>query len=86
MTEAERIRIAERARKAKEFLDSEVMKEALDGLEKANIDALLALAHDKDAERRDKVNQVNAIRALRAQLHAFMVHSEVLHRAEHKIA
>lgn len=86
MTEAERLAVADRARRAQELLDADVFKEAIEGLEKANIEVLLSLPHDKDAERRDKVNQINAIRALRGQLQAFVAEGEVLRKPEHKVA
>ena len=76
MTESERLAIADRARRAKEFLDSDVMKDALEGLERANLEILLALGPEMDLERRDKVNQINAIRAVKAQLQAFVTEGE----------
>lgn len=78
MNETERQKIAERARKAAEILSSDVMKDAFDGLEKANIEVLLSLGPDKDAERRDKVNQINAIRALRGQLKSYVSEGGVI--------
>lgn len=86
MTEAERLAVADRARRAKEMLDSDVIRDAFDGLEKANIEVLLSLPHDEDAARRDKVNQINAIRALKGQLQAFVAEGDVLRKHEHKVA
>ena len=86
MTESERLAIADRARRAKEFLDSDVMQDALEGLARANLEILLALGPEMDLERRDKVNQINAIRAVKAQLQAFVSEGEVIARQQPKIA
>lgn len=86
MNETDRAIIADRARRAKEFLDADVVQEAMNGLERANYEALLNLDHDKDAERRDKVNQINAIRALRAQLQRYVAEGEIIAKQTQQVA
>ena len=86
MTESERLQIQDRARKAKELLDSEVITEAFVALERANMDALLSLAPSQDVERRDFAARINAIRAVRGQLHEFVTADTVQNKPVHKIA
>lgn len=79
--EQEKAARLDRARRAREVLTNPVMSEAFTALEALNVEQLLSFGPAMDLERRDKVNQINALRAVRAQLEYFISSGEAMSKA-----
>lgn len=73
MTEGQIALAKDRASRAKDILESEIMGEVFLAIEKRTFEEMLRLAHDDDAGRKHCVDKVNAIRSLALELKSIIV-------------
>ncbi len=68
MTEGQIALAKDRASRAKDILESDIMGEVFTAIEKRTFEEMLQLPHDDDAGRKHCVDKVNAIRGLAQEL------------------
>lgn len=78
--------IAHRTSEARRLLDEPLLNEALDRMEKAAIEELIALRNDNDRGRFDLVCHLRVIRGFRKHLEAVVINGETALRAPIKVA